>query len=138
MSGLDIQAVSAAIKEVAAEKIMPRFDNLAADDIREKAPGDLVTIADIETEQSLIPRLKAVADRVVIGEESTAKDPSLLQRTASRHEDFWILDPVDGTSNFAAGMPLFAVMVAYARAGRIVAAWIYDPVSGRMTTAEAG
>ncbi len=135
---LDVEAVSALIREVAAETIMPRFDNLAADDIREKAPGDLVTIADIETEQALTPRLKQIFEAEVIGEEATAKDPGLLDKLLGGEGDFWIVDPIDGTSNFAAGMPIFAVMVALLRRGEIAAAWIYEPVSGHMTVAERG
>lgn len=66
-------------------------------------------------------------DAVVVGEEATAKDASLLDRIASAGLCF-VLDPIDGTSNFAAGLPLFGMMVAVTRFGRTVAAVIHDPV----------
>jgi fructose-1,6-bisphosphatase/inositol monophosphatase family enzyme len=134
----DIALVSGLIRDVAAEFVLPRFEHLAEGDIREKAPGDYVTIADLEAEQALTPRLMAlVPGSVVVGEEATAKDTSILDRIATE-DAVWTLDPVDGTANFASGMPLFAVMIAFLRAGRPVASWIYDPVKDQMAVAERG
>jgi fructose-1,6-bisphosphatase/inositol monophosphatase family enzyme len=50
----------------------------------------------------------------------------------------WIIDPVDGTSNFAEGRPAFAVMVALVRGAEVLAAWIHDPVGARTAVAAAG
>jgi fructose-1,6-bisphosphatase/inositol monophosphatase family enzyme len=134
----DIDRVTRLIEEAAATEIMPRFQRLAAGDIREKAPGDLVTIADEAVETRLTPLLtELLPGSLVLGEEAAAADRSLLNRLAAE-ESVWIIDPVDGTSNFAEGRPAFALIVALLVAGRIAAGWIHDPVAGSTATAEAG
>jgi fructose-1,6-bisphosphatase/inositol monophosphatase family enzyme len=134
----DIDKVSAYVREAARAHILPRFERLAASDVREKSPGDLVTVADLETEQALTPLLRdLMPGSLVVGEEATAADPSLL-RNLEGEGRAWLIDPVDGTANFAAGLPLFAVMVAYAVNGEIVASWIYDPKTDRMAVAARG
>lgn len=134
----DADRVTRLIEEAAAAEIMPRFRQLAAGDVREKGPGDLVTVADEAVEARLAPLLMSlVPGSVVVGEEGAAADPSLLNRLFDdRH--VWIIDPVDGTSNFAEGKPAFAVMVALARGRDILAAWIHDPVAVRTAVAAAG
>lgn len=135
---LDLDAVSGLIRAAAAEHILPFFDKLERSQIEEKAPGDLVTIADLRTEQALAPALTAlIPGSTAVGEEAVSRDRSLLDRLAGGG-DVWLIDPVDGTANFAAGLPLFACMVAFIRDGGIVAAWIYDPVKDIMAAAEAG
>ena len=134
----DMARVDAAIREVAAAEILPRFRNLAAADMREKQPGQLVTIADTEAERRLTPMLMALLPgSVVVGEEGVADDATRLGWVASE-PSVWLVDPVDGTQNFAESKPVFATMVALLRQGRAVASWIYDPVSGRMAMAEQG
>ena len=63
----------------------------------------------------------------VVGEEATAADPTVLHRLADAELAF-VVDPVDGTANFAAGLPLFGCMAAAIRHGEVVAAWIHDPL----------
>jgi fructose-1,6-bisphosphatase/inositol monophosphatase family enzyme len=134
----DLDAVSSLIRAAAAAHILPFFDKLEREQIEEKAPGDLVTIADLRTEQALAPALMSlVPGSAAIGEEAVSRDRVLLERMAGSG-DLWLIDPVDGTANFAAGLPLFACMVAFVRDGEIVAAWIYDPVKDIMAVAEAG
>jgi len=135
---VDIDRVSALIAATAAEEIMPRFRRLAAGDVREKAPGDVVTIADEAAEARLAPQLAdLLPGSIVVGEEAAAGDPALLNRLFDRRA-IWVIDPLDGTSNFAEGRPDFAVMVGLVRGGDIVAGWIHDPVNDRMAVAEAG
>jgi fructose-1,6-bisphosphatase/inositol monophosphatase family enzyme len=138
MTPVDLDAVARLIREAAAEEIMPRFAKLAASDVREKGPGDLVTIADEAVERRLTPQLTALLPgSCVLGEEAAAVDPRLLERV-SGDAPVWIIDPIDGTSNFAAGNSDFAVMVALVHGGRTMAGWIYNPVNLRMATAEMG
>jgi len=135
---VDIERVGAAIREAAAAEILPRFRQLAAEDVREKGPGDLVTVADEATERRLEAALSGLLPgSTVVGEEAVAADPSLLARLDGAGFA-WIIDPVDGTANFAAGIALFAVMVALVRDGATIAAWIHDPVTGVMAAGEAG
>lgn len=134
----DIDRVTRLIEEAAAAEIMPRFRRLAAGDVREKGPGDLVTIADEAVEARLSPLLTSlVPGSMVVGEEAAAADPNLLNRLLD-DRPVWIIDPVDGTSNFAEGRPAFAVMVALARGTQILAAWIHDPVKPCTAVAAAG
>ena len=109
---MDTDAVLALIQEVAAEVIDPRFRSLTDGQVTEKKPGDLVTVADREAEV-LITRalLAAHPDAVVLGEEASHADPSLLQRYSAAPHSFTV-DPVDGTKNFVHGSPDHAVMVA--------------------------
>ncbi|HEY2110741.1 MAG TPA: inositol monophosphatase family protein, partial [Dongiaceae bacterium] len=124
--------------QVAAEEIMPRYAKLAAGDIREKGPGDLVTIADEAAEHRLTPALiQLLPGSVVVGEEAAAADPSVIDRLDGG-DPVWVIDPVDGTANFAAAKGDFGVMVSLIQGGRTLAAWIYDPRHERMAAAELG
>lgn len=134
----DIQVVTRLIEEIAAAEILPRFNRLTAEEVREKGPGDLVTVVDEAVEARLAPMLMAIVPgSVVVGEEAAAADPAILEQL-TRQPDVWVVDPLDGTSNFAEGRPVFAVIVALVRNGRTVAGWIHDPVGGVTVTAKAG
>lgn len=134
----DVQKIAALIEDVAAIEVLPRFEKLAAHEVREKAPGDLVTIADEAAEAWLTPRLVAeLPGSLVVGEEAAAADPDLM-RHLGEADSLWVIDPIDGTANFAGGRPGFAVMVAYIHRGEVVASWIHDPVQRRMALAEQG
>lgn len=135
---LDLDRIAALIRDTAIAEIVPRFRTLAVGDIREKKPGDLVTIADEEAERALIRRLEAaMPGAVALGEESVAADPALLGLVAG-DAPVWIIDPVDGTGNFAKGMPDFAVIVAYVERGVTEAGWIYDPLGDEMLAGARG
>jgi len=133
-----IDQVSELIREVAATIVLPRFRHLSAAEVQEKVPGDLVTIADQESERALIAGLTGLLPgSIVVGEESVAADPGVLGGVGNDGA-VWIVDPVDGTNNFAAGKTPFAVMVALLRDGEPAASWILDVVEDSMTIAEAG
>lgn len=134
----DPDTVARIIQAVADEEILPRFGTLAADDIREKGPGDLVTIADERSELRLTRAFTAMLpDSVVVGEEGVAADP---RRLAGLHGDapVWIIDPLDGTRSFTRGQDRFTVIVALAHLGQTVAAWIYRPLDRVMVLAAIG
>ena len=117
------------LRAAARAEIMPRFRRLGAGDVRTKAgPLDLVTEADEAAERMIESGLRArFPGCVVVGEEATAADPTLLDHLADAELAF-VVDPVDGTSNFAAGLPLFGCMAAALVRGEIVGAIIHDPV----------
>lgn len=134
----DPERVAGFIRETAMIDIMPRFQALAAHEVIEKKPGDIVTIADREAEDRLTRMLSGLTPgTLVVGEEATHANPDLLDRLDD-DVPMWIIDPVDGTANFVAGRPLFAVMVAYIYKGQTAGAWIYDPVRDLMAIAEHG
>ncbi len=134
----DPQRVTEIIREAAVLEVLPRFRSLAREEVMEKAPGDLVTIADLEAERRLTRGLKALKrGSQVIGEEAVGKDRSTLARL-SADGPIWLVDPVDGTRNFAAGRTPFAVVVAYLEDGAVRAGWIHNPVTGDTAIAVAG
>jgi fructose-1,6-bisphosphatase/inositol monophosphatase family enzyme len=134
---VDPVRVAEIIRETGEVEVLPRFRRLGADQIREKKPGQLVTEADTAAEAVLARRLTELLSAAVVGEEGVDADPSLLG--ALEHDGpVWVIDPVDGTANFAAGRARFAMVVALVIDGRAVAGWIHDPVPGRTVVAEAG
>lgn len=129
--------VAALMREVARDIIMPRYKNLRAEEISEKAVDDFVTIADRESEIRLAEGLSAILPEAgIIGEEACAADPAILDRAGQGLN--WIIDPIDGTGNFAAGRPPFGIIIALADAGTTLAGWILDPLTGRLCHAVLG
>ncbi len=129
--------VSALMREVAQTIVLPRFRNLAAHQIEEKSPGETVTIADRESEERLNAGLTRILPEArLVGEEACAADPALMDGLGAGTA--WIIDPIDGTSNFAEGIAPFAIMIALVADGVLQAGWILDPLTGRMCHACAG
>lgn len=130
--------VSNLLREAAETEVLPRFRNLSEGEVREKSPGELVTAADEAMERRLADGLVALLPgSVVVGEEASSANPSLLD-LLSGEAPVWVVDPLDGTANFAAGSPVFGTMVCLVRQGATVAAWIYLPVEGGCLVAERG
>lgn len=139
MANIDIDKVSAMVREVAAIEIMPRWRNLGAGDVETKThKGDLVTVADRAAEVALADRLRPlIPGAVVIGEESVHADPSLID--AFRGDaPVWVLDPIDGTRAFTEGRTEFDVMVALVVKGAAVAGWIFAPADDVFYAGEVG
>lgn len=140
MSGLmvDMDRVMTLMKTAAAEIVLPRFQSLQDSDVSEKAGGELVTIADIETEKWLTERLPdLLSGSIVVGEEAVFADKTVFARLAG-DDPVWVIDPIDGTWNFANGRPTFAVMVSLVSGGEIICGWIYEPVTGTTVMGSRG
>lgn len=123
--------VAAVLDEVSALEVMPRWRNLGQGDVAEKTgPDDLVTIADQRAEEALAQRLaRLLPGSNVIGEEAISADPT-VRRLFREPQPLWVIDPIDGTSAFAAGEPDFTIMVALVEEGRLAAGWILAPAEG--------
>ena len=131
------EQVGALMRKVAAEVVMPRFCDLRAGEIAEKSPGEVVTCVDLAAERQLADGLTALMPAArVIGEEAAAADPALLDNAGDGV--VWLIDPLDGTRNFAEGRAPFGVMVALVVDGVPQMGWMLDPVNGRMCFAERG
>ncbi|MEC3949460.1 inositol monophosphatase family protein [Sphingobium sp. HWE2-09] len=129
--------VVALMRAVGRDIVMPRYQNLASDEISEKAANDFVTIADKESEIRLAQGLAAILPEAgIIGEEACAADPAILDRAGDGLN--WIIDPIDGTGNFAAGQAPFGIIIALADGGTTLAGWILDPLTGRLCHAMLG
>ena len=136
---IDIDNLALLLRDAAKAEILPRFRRLDPGTVKTKSnPTDLVTEADTEAERMI----KAEVERrwpgtLVVGEESVAADPALLGQLAGADVAITV-DPVDGTANFAAGLPLFAVMASIVVKGEVTAGIIYDPMGDDWILAERG
>lgn len=129
----------AIIQDVALDKIEPRFQALADHEINTKTgPSDLVTVADIEAEEALERYLcDLLPGSVAVGEEAVSKGEKAIEQLQD-NGTYWVIDPVDGTHNFAHGKPVFGTMVALVDKGQTVQSWIYDIPGKRAGIAEKG
>ena len=100
-------------------------------EVSEKRPHDLVTDADRASEALIVQRIRsAFPSAAILGEESGAH--------AGRGDERFIVDPLDGTTNYAHRYPLFCVSIAYERAGRLEAGVTYAPVLEELFAARRG
>lgn len=130
--------VSDLLTDVADRLILPRFGALTSIEIEEKRPGDMVTVADREAELEIGRVLQGgTPGSLVVGEEGAFADPGSLEALATAAQA-WVIDPVDGTRNFARGRADFAVILAEVRRGQTVRGWIWQPVHQRLYVAERG
>jgi fructose-1,6-bisphosphatase/inositol monophosphatase family enzyme len=129
LSTKDLDTLADVVTEAAEREIMPRFRQLGDGAIREKTSAlDLVTDADEAAEIAITAAVKkAFPSAIVIGEEAVEKDRGLLSKIAEADMAV-IVDPIDGTSNFAWGLPLFGVLLAVTSKGQTTGGLIYDPV----------
>lgn len=139
LSSADSQRVAELMRETAAAELMPRFRALAKEDIRHKRPGDVVTVADVASEQRLAAGLAKILPGVaVVGEEAVENDPGLVDLIGRPGEACWIVDPLDGTNNFAAGRDRFAMIICLVQDTAAVGGWILDAPRGHMAVALKG
>ena len=129
------EAMHALLREVTGKVILPRYQKLAEHEVTAKAADDVVTIADQEAEEMLADGLARIADLPVVGEEASFADASVQDRLSG---DCWIVDPLDGTRNFAKGKPPFGILIAMASGGEAHTGWIYDCLSDRLCIAHRG
>jgi fructose-1,6-bisphosphatase/inositol monophosphatase family enzyme len=139
---VDPDRVAALLRAAARDEILPRFRALAAHEIHTKDaygdPNDVVTAADFAMERRISPELLALLPgSVVVGEEAAAADERILSALGG-DAPVWLVDPVDGTKNFAAGSEDFGAMVALVAGGATVMSWIHLPCTGAMYVAESG
>ena len=129
--------VTALMQGVAATAVTPRFRMLAASEITEKSAGEVVTSVDRAAERLLYEGLELLGIPArIVGEEAAEHRPELLDGIGEGL--VWLVDPLDGTANFAAGRAPFGMMVALVEDGVPLAGWILDPLSGRLCHAERG
>ncbi len=128
-----LQKVIALAREVAREEITPRYLRVAH---THKNDGSLFTEADAATQKALVSALPDIIQSPVLGEEMTEAE----QRAAwaAGENGLWCIDPIDGTSNFVAGIPYFAISVAWLRNGRRELGVVFDPVANECFYAARG
>lgn len=128
-----LQHLEELVTRLARSEILPRFlePNPTA-----KKDGSLVTEADSVMQQRIFEELdKKFSNIKLLGEEM---NPAEQQALLDEGKPLWCLDPLDGTTNFAAGLPIFSVSLALIEKGVPVLGLIYDPIRGECFTAVAG
>ena len=130
MSEILETAVTAAV--AGGEVLLANWRNLPHGSVEEKTKNDFVTFADRESEARIIASIRSLyPDDAFLAEEGGAQAGGAGARV-------WIIDPLDGTSNFVAGFPFWCVSIAAREGDRLVAAVVWDPLRGEMYTAEPG
>lgn len=128
-----VDQVIRVVREVAQSEVMPRFLNVGKS---RKEDGSLFTEADLASQRALMHHLPMILPHPVLGEEMT---PDEQQRLWDEHQaGLWVVDPIDGTTNFINGLPYFAISVALMVNGRSELGVIYNPVSDEMFYARRG
>jgi fructose-1,6-bisphosphatase/inositol monophosphatase family enzyme len=132
-------ALIEAVRAAAKAEILPRFRNLDSDSVGSKVtPDDLVTEADRRAEAAITAAARRILPEAeVVGEEAVAEDESLLDRIGTA-ETCVIIDPVDGTWNFAKGLAVFGVLLAVTHRGETVFGLLYDPLVDDWVLARKG
>ena len=133
------RAIGELLRELARTQIVPRA---RAPGARLKDDGSWVTDADLAMQRQLQAELAARWPAVaLLGEEmSEARQHELLRVEAAAPDGagLWVLDPLDGTSNFAAGLPAFGPSLAWLQGGRVRAGWVYDVMRDELFSAVEG
>jgi myo-inositol-1(or 4)-monophosphatase len=131
----DPEAFLTEVEEIAAlgaEQLMNHWRSLDPDQINEKARNDLVTAADLASEETIIQAIRTrFPDHGILSEEAGRSTPTDSAPT-------WIIDPLDGTTNFVHGIPQFAISIGVAVEGRIDFGVILDPCKNDVFSAVRG
>lgn len=127
------RALESLVRDVARDAILPQYMKAVR---QHKSDGSSLTAADLAAQKALIARLPEIRDAPVIGEEMTPTQH--LERWRSGAEGIWCIDPIDGTTNFANGIPLFAVSVAWMVDGETQFGVVYNPVTDEAFYASKG
>ena len=135
----DVMDLANILRDAARAEALPRFRRLDASMVHTKTEAiDLDTEADVATEEVIKAAMAAwMPEALFVGEESVAADPALLGRLAEADLAV-VVDPIDGTANYAAGLPLFATMASVVSKGETIAGIIYDPMGDDWMMAEKG
>lgn len=130
MKNFDIKKIQDIVITVAREELLPRFTKVKR---KVKADDSFLTEADLVVQQHIAGELiKQWPDTVFLGEEMSLDEQTAL---LSSTKPVWCLDPLDGTSNFAAGIPYFSVSLALIESGKVIQALVYDPIRKECFTA---
>jgi myo-inositol-1(or 4)-monophosphatase len=121
---INVASLCGLVIEVAKAEILPRFQQIKS---HRKEDGSLVTEADLSVQRRLTECLgEAYPEIPLLGEEMSQPEQARILGDSSA--GFWCLDPLDGTSNYVAGMPCFATSLAYIHQGKVRIGVIYDPL----------
>ncbi|MDD2893290.1 MAG: inositol monophosphatase family protein [Halothiobacillaceae bacterium] len=131
---MDVREVAALLRQAALDEILPRYRHVVG---TLKADGSWLTEADTAMQNRVQRDLAALWPEIpFLGEEMSAEEQQVLMQQADT--GLWILDPVDGTSNFSAGVPIFGPSLALIRAGEVVLGVVMDVMRDEVFSAARG
>jgi len=130
---IDIERLDEIVRTAARDELLPRFAKVTRE---HKIDGSFLTEADLAVQARVARQLKLLSpDILFLGEEMSAEQQDTL---LSSGQTLWCLDPLDGTSNFAAGIPCFSVSLALVEHGEVVFGLVYDPNRDELFSAKKG
>lgn len=130
---IDRQQLQSIVREVAQNTLLPLCNNVQRE---YKKDGSIITRADKAVQLALTERLAGICPEVLLlGEEMSAEQQQALLDSG---KPIWCLDPVDGTSNFATGLPFFSISLALIESGEVKAGIVLDPVRDELFAAVRG
>lgn len=130
---IDRQQLQSIVREVAQNTLLPLYNNVQRE---YKKDGSIITRADKAVQLALTERLAGICPGVLLlGEEMSAEQQQALLDSG---KPIWCLDPVDGTSNFATGLPFFSISLALIESGEVKAGIVLDPVRDELFAAVRG
>jgi 3'(2'), 5'-bisphosphate nucleotidase/myo-inositol-1(or 4)-monophosphatase len=127
------RALESVARDIARAEILPRYLKSARN---RKSDGSLFTEADLASQERFIQSLPQLAPGAVLGEEMSAEEQARLW--AEGRQGLWCIDPIDGTTNFANGIPFFAVSIAYLVGHEPHFGVVYNPVTDEAFYAAKG
>lgn len=127
MNQSELDSVTNMLVRTAKEELVPRYNKVCRE---HKKDGSIVTEADLVMQEKIQKNLaRLFPGMLVLGEEMSEEQQAQALITSRQHgQAVWCLDPLDGTSNFASGIPYFAVSLALIEDGRVSFGLVYDPI----------
>lgn len=129
------QTLAALVREIAAQDVLPRWQSTRID---YKTDGSLLSEADTAVQSALAEALPRIYPAPLLGEESPAEQQRALWGRGTDQSSLWIADPIDGTTNFVAGLPWYAISVALMHQGQTVVGVTYAPALNNLWHASLG
>ncbi|MCX4187632.1 inositol monophosphatase family protein [Methylophaga sp. OBS4] len=130
---IDLRLLQRLVRDVVDTTLLPQFNNVKR---QYKKDGSIVTIADQAMQHQLTAALaEAYPDIALLGEEMPLQQQ---QQLLDSGQLLWCLDPIDGTSNFASGLPFFSISLALIENGQVSLGLVYDPIMDESFTAKIG
>lgn len=130
---IDAALIAESVRQISQQQLMPLFNTVKREF---KMDGSVVTRGDTLMQDEISKRLASLYPGVqLLGEEMPSDHQQALMQT---DQPLWVLDPIDGSSNFAAGMPYFSVSLALVSEGEALFGLVYDPVLDEAFVAQKG
>jgi len=122
----------------ASNRLRRDFFEVAELQVSKKGPAQFVSSADLTAEKTLISELRKIRPNASFYAEESGSTKVEFDGEGEDEQQLWIIDPLDGTTNFLHGLPHWCISIAYAEKGRIKAALIFDAFKEELFTAEMG